>query len=134
MIYILTIGMAGLAFYNSGLRGFVEGLGLSLAVQETVIVVVYTTLLSLPPLLAMLALLRLPHIDDRLLAVLLLAPILISVFCVLGTMLVNRPGTEVEQLRGLVVGLTLRLSMFVAARVALSRSPQGVASSRLPAA
>ena len=121
--YPLAAGAAGFVFYNSGVRGYVEGFGYAYGMQEAIIVSAYAALLSFLPLLSILALLRFPHMGWRRFAAIVAAPVVASILCVLGTMIVGRPEPEVAQLRGFAVGLALRLSMFVAARAALAGVP-----------
>jgi hypothetical protein len=126
VLYALATGIAGLIFYTGGFRGFIEGYALSHGFQELIIVVVYAFLLSVLPLLAVLALLRFPKMSRSLLAVVLLAPIIVSVLSVAGTMLVDKPDLEVAQLRGFLVGLTLKLAMFAVVRTILAGSPNEI--------
>ena len=126
-IYSVAAGAVGFIFYNSGFRGFIEGLGYAYGLQEIIIVIVYSALLSFPPLLSVFALLRFQKTGWRLLATIIAAPVLISVLSVLGTALVDRPEPEVAQLRGFLVGLVLRLTMFIAVRIVLSGSQKGFA-------
>jgi len=127
VLYSLVAGAAGFIFYNSGLRGFVEGSGYSYGLQETIIVIAYATILSVLPLLSILALLRFPKTARGLLLLtVFIAPVLVSVLSVLGTALVNLPETEVAQLRGFLVGILLRLAMFAAVRTILTEQPKDI--------
>lgn len=123
-LYSLAAGAAGFIFYNSGFRSWIEGLGYAHGLQETVIVIAYAMLLSFLPMLSILTLLHFPKTQGVLLAAILTAPVLVSVLSVWGTVLINRPEAEVAQLRGFVVGLTLRLAMFAAVRTVLTGSPK----------
>lgn len=118
-VYSLAAGAAGFIFYNSGFRSFIEGFGYSYGLQEIIIVVVYSAEISILPFLSVFALLRFPIVDVKKLTIVLAAPVLLSVMSVFGTMLVNRPETEIAQLRGFLIGSLLRLSMFVAIRTLL---------------
>jgi len=122
LIYPLVTGITGLFFYTSGFRGFVEGYAYPYGFQELIIVIVYALLLSVVPLMVVLALLRFPKMSRVMLAVILAAPVLVSALSVAWTMLVDRPDPEVAQLRGFLVGLTLKLAMFIAVRTVMAGS------------
>ena len=118
---LFTLAGAGsaLLFHASGARAAVEGLSLGYALQETIIVVVFGLVLSIPPQLsALLAWRRRPRLV-RWLAT-LLAPAAAALLGFLVTLLVDRPVSEVLQLRGLAVGFALRFAQFISLSLVLA--------------
>jgi hypothetical protein len=128
LLVTLSGALSALVFYSSGLRATVEGLQISYAIQETIIVIGFAACLSLPALVA--AILAAPHRDPstgreptRVVAALLL-PTAAAVVALLVTLMIERPVVEILQLRGLVVGFAFRLALFFSLfLVTGSRSP-----------
>jgi hypothetical protein len=124
-LYSLS-GVAGaLAFYDSGLRPWVEGLSLAYAFQELAIAFAFASLVSLLPFAVIMA--GWSSGGPRPFAALgysLLPPLLVSA-SVSFTFLVDRPVAELEQLRGFLAGLMLRLGMYFAARGYGAKSSSG---------
>jgi hypothetical protein len=111
-LFTLVGGAAALVFHSSGIRPAIESLGFGYALQETVLVVVFALVLSLPPhLAAMLMLRRRPGVARG--VVTLLAPTAAALAGFLVTLVVDRPVSEVLQLRGFVVAFALRLAQFL---------------------
>jgi hypothetical protein len=115
-LYSLSGMVGALAFYDSGLRAQVEGLRLGYGLQELAIAFAFAALASLPPFAVIMA--GWKAAKTRPLAALgyaLLPPLLVSA-AVSFTLLVDRPVAELEQLRGFLAGLMLRIGMYFAAR------------------
>lgn len=118
VLFALLGGVSALLFHSSGVRTAIEGLGLGYARQETIVVLVFALVLSVPPHLgALLASRRRPR-PGRLVVTLLL-PTAAALLGFLVTLVVDRPVSEVLQLRGFVVGFALRVAQFFALYVAL---------------
>lgn len=124
--YTIAGGIGGYIFYNSGFRGLIEALGWGYGLQETVIVFVYAIIIAFLPLFAILLIFRFPQISPGTFLLLEFCPALACVLAVLLTTLVNRPETEVAQLRGFLVGLILRLLMFISLRLVLKGYPDQI--------
>lgn len=110
-LFTLVGGSSALAFYSSGVRTAIENLGLGYALQETIVVVVFALVLSVPPHIAALLALRCrpgPAVG----IVTLIAPTAAALAGFLVTLLIDRPVSEVVQLRGFVVAFMLRLAQF----------------------
>lgn len=112
VLFTLAGGASALLFHASGVRAAVERLALGYAAQETILVVVFALVLSVPPQLsALIAARRRPRAGRW--ATTLFAPAAAALAGFLVTLLVDRPVTEVLQLRGFVVGFALRFAQFV---------------------
>ena len=112
ILFIGFGGLSALAFFSSGIRGTVEGMGLSYPLQETIIVVAFALCLSVPPLVAAI----LPHSHGKPVsshAAVVLSPTLAVLLGFFVTLMIDRPVSEILQLRGFVVGFTLRLMVFL---------------------
>jgi hypothetical protein len=128
-LFTVVGGACAVIFYTTGIRAAIVGRGLGYGLQEMLVAAVYALLLSVPPLAATLPALRgsgrLPRPFRA--AVLSLAPAAAVLLGLLATLLVDRPEAEVVQVRGLVVGFALRLTLYVvlaAAFVARPLSPR----------
>jgi hypothetical protein len=112
VLFTLVGGASALLFHSSGVREAIEHLGLGYALQETIIVVVFGLVLSVPPYLAaLLAGPRRPGVSRLL--VTLLAPTAAALLGFLVTLVIDRPVSEVLQLRGFVVGFSLRIAQYL---------------------
>ncbi|MBN1837585.1 MAG: hypothetical protein JW820_17140 [Spirochaetales bacterium] len=121
LLFTLFGGVSAVAFFSFGIRSAIETLGLGYALQESVIVILFALLLSVPAHLA--AVLSMPGATHLGRAVLLsLLPAAAALLGLLLTLVVDRPVSEVLQLRGFVVGFVLRLAMFFALYAAFDRS------------
>lgn len=109
---------SALVFHSSGIREAIERLGFGYALQETIVVVLYAFVLSIPPYLAALLAGR-PRISVARFLLSLFAPIAAALLGFLVTLLVDRPVAEILQLRGFVVGFALRLAQFFSLYVVL---------------
>ncbi|MDR0782539.1 MAG: hypothetical protein LBE83_02100 [Propionibacteriaceae bacterium] len=121
-LFSLATAVAGFIFYNSGIRGTIEGLALPYAAQELTIALTHATILSSLPLLTIFAAQGFRPRNPRLLILIFGLPVVVPGLAALGTALVGLPESEVAQLRGFVVGLLLRLSMFISTWTLLSGS------------
>lgn len=112
VLFTVVASLCALVFYTAGIRGAIEGLSFSYAVQELCIVVLFALCMSGLPLVA--AVLTLPRVRSvsRLLFILVL-PTVAAVVSFLVTLIIERPVGELLQLRGFVVGFALRLAMFI---------------------
>ncbi|MEL7654798.1 MAG: hypothetical protein AAGU75_02690, partial [Bacillota bacterium] len=107
-------------FYNGGFRIFIEQLGFHYGLQECIIAGIYGLVISCFPLLALYLVLRRVGIPLIWHIAGIFLPPAAAALSVLGTSIINMPQLEVAQLRGFVVGLTLRLCMFVIAYLYIS--------------
>ncbi len=118
ILFTLVGGASALLFHSSGVRAAVENLGLDYALQETIVVVVFALALSVPPhLAALLAARRGPRFARF--AVTLVVPTAAALLAFLVTLVIDRPVSEVLQLRGFVVAFALRIAQFFSLYVAL---------------
>jgi len=113
ILYSLLSGLGAFVFYNSGFRVYLEDFHLSYGVQEMVIAAVYALILSVLPLLALLVLRKQLHMPWWFIPSGALFCSVFSALTALSTLLVGRPEMEVSQLRGFIVAVVLRLSLFV---------------------
>lgn len=114
-------GTAGaLAFYDSGLRPALEGLRLAYLPQESLIACVFALTVSLLPFAVLTAAAALSRtgLPARFLPAYAFLPAAMVTSAVLITCLVDRPPSELEQLRGFLAGLMLRTGMYLVARLA----------------
>ena len=125
-IYTLSCMVGALAFYNSGLRTDVEGLRLGYGFQELVIAFAFAILVSPLPFIAIMVIWSAPEPRPRLFAILgySLFPPLLVLAGVSFTLLIDRPIIELEQLRGFLAGLMLRIGMYLVARRYCLREPR----------
>jgi hypothetical protein len=121
ILFTLAGVASALLFYSSGIRETIEGLGLGYALREAILVTIFALILSIPPHLAALLAFRRRRGPARLM-LLLLAPTAAALLGFLVTLLVDRPVSEVLQLRGLVVAFALRLAQVVTLYVTLRPS------------
>lgn len=116
VLYTLAAILGAWAFYTSGLRASVEGLGLGYRLQESLLALGFALLVPLLPL-ALLRGVRGPAWARPSQALGLWAiPALLVLASVFLTFFIDRPAPEVEQLRGFLAGLFLRTGMYAAAR------------------
>jgi hypothetical protein len=124
--FALAGSLAGFAFHDLGIRKAIEGAALGYRPQEIVIVLAYSAMLSIPPLLAASLFLSRGRLVPRH-ALVFLAPVAGSLLGLLFTFLINRPVSEILQLRGFIVGFVMKLLMFTsliwADRLSLERPP-----------
>lgn len=119
LLYTLG-GMVGAwAFYSSGLRDFMEGLGLGYRPQEVLAGLAFSLTIPLLPLGVLLGSGAFPGPRLGKALASLLFPALLVLVSVLLTFFIDRPAPEVEQLRGFLAGLFLRSGMYAAARLGL---------------
>lgn len=117
-------GLFAFLFFSYGFREAVESTVSSYQLRETIIVVIFAICLSVPPLLtAMLVFSRGRPAVSR--VALLLSPTFAALLALLVTLIIDRPPSEILQLRGFVVGFALRLSLFFSLFLA-TRSKQPV--------
>jgi hypothetical protein len=121
LVFTLIGGAAAFAFYSSGVRAAIEALGFSYPAQETIIVVIFGLALSVPALIGAIVALPRVRLTLRHGAVLLL-PAAATLIAFLLTLTIDRPVSEVVQLRGFVVGFALRLTLFFSLFVVVKRS------------
>lgn len=119
-LYSLGGGLGAFVFYNSGFRNYIESFGLAYGYQECIIAGFYALVVSNFPLVVLFPVFRLTSEPLKTLFILILLPLFATVLAVLGTWLVNRPEIEIAQLRGFLVGIVLRLCMFVVVRIYLA--------------
>jgi hypothetical protein len=124
LLFTLLGGLSALAFYSSGLRGIIEGLGLAYGLQESIIVVVFALFLSVPPYASAVLWPPRPSRAGRSAAA-AAAPAAAALTGLLVTLVIDRPVPEVLQLRGFVVGFTLRLALFFALYAGMQRPDGG---------
>jgi hypothetical protein len=118
ILFTLVGGASALLFHSSGVRAVVENLGLDYALQETIVVVVFALVLSVPPhLAALLAARRGPRFAWF--ALTLIVPTAAALLAFLVTLVIDRPVSEMLQLRGFVVAFALRIAQFFSLYVAL---------------
>lgn len=111
VLFTLVGGASAVLFYSSDIRAAIENLGLGYALQETIVVIIFAFLLSVPShLAALLAMQRRPRFAR--LMVTLFAPTTAALIGFLVTLVIDRPVSEVLQLRGFVVGFALRIAQF----------------------
>ena len=126
---ILFIGIGSLsafAFFFFGIREMIESAGWSYQMQETVIVVLFSLILSVPPLAAAsLVLSRVRLLWGHVL--ILFLPTVTALLSLCITLLIDRPVSEITQLRGFAVAFVLRLTVFFsllwAYRLSLRQAP-----------
>jgi hypothetical protein len=111
VLFTLVGGASAVLFYSSDIRAAIENLGFGYALQETIVVVIFALALSVPPhLAALVALQRRPRLARGI--VTLLVPTAAALLGFLVTLVIDRPVFEVVQLRGFVVGFSLRIAQF----------------------
>lgn len=110
-LYGLLEGIAAGGYFLAGLRPIIEQLHLSYIVQETIMVIWFSMLISVPPYLLVYAVFFRGLAPSRLFFNVGL-PIVGALVAFFLTLLIARPQPEVLQLRGFVVGFILRLAMF----------------------
>jgi len=123
-IAVLTLyalaGVAGaLAFYDSGLRRCFERLDLVYGAQELLIAVAFGVIISLPPFGVIIGVAR--RADSSWHGVLAelgyaVLPAMLVGMAVCLTLFIDRPIAELEQLRGFLAGLMLRIGMYIVVR------------------
>lgn len=112
ILFAVFGGLSALVFYSSGIRSAVEGMGFGYTARETLIVVAFALCLSIPPLFAAI----LPLSRGKLVyahGILVFSPTVAALLAFFVTLLIDRPVSEILQLRGFVVGFTLRLAVFL---------------------
>jgi len=119
VLFTLTGGASALLFHSSGVRGAIENLGFDYALQETIVAAVFALVLSVPPHLAALLAGRRRPGPARFMAT-LFAPTAAVLLGFLVTLVIDRPVSEVLQLRGFVVGFALRIAQFISLFAALA--------------
>jgi hypothetical protein len=118
VLFTLVGAAAAEVFYSTGIRAAIEGRGLAYAAKESLVVVVYALVLSVPAHLAAVLGARHRPGPPRL-ALTLFLPTAAALVAFLVTLVIGRPVAEVLQLRGFVVGFALRLAQFLALFAAL---------------
>lgn len=119
ILYALAGVVGALAFYDSGLRRALEGLYLAYGMQEFLIAIAFAMIISLPPLFVLIGAARRANafwpeaLEELGYAVL---PTLLVGAAVCLTLFIDRPKMELEQLRGFLAGLMLRIGMYIGAR------------------
>jgi hypothetical protein len=111
VLFTVIGGVSAFLFHSSGVRAAVENLGLGYALQETIIVVIFAFVLSVPPHLGVLLADRYASGLARAMVTLAI-PTAAALAGFLVTLLIDRPVSEVLQLRGFVVGFSLRIAQF----------------------
>jgi hypothetical protein len=119
ILFTLVGGASAFLFYSSGARSAIENLDLAYALQETIVVVVFAIVLSIPPHVAALLAGRRRRRFARV-AITLVLPTAAALLALLVTLVIDRPVSEVLQLRGFVVGFALRLAQFISLYAALA--------------
>ncbi len=119
-LYGLLEGIAAGGYFLVGLRPIIEQLHLSYIVQETIMVIWFSMLISAPPYLLVYAVFFRGLAPSRLFFNVGL-PIIGALIAFFLTLLIARPQPEVLQLRGFVVGFILRLAMFYTLWTSLNR-------------
>ncbi|MBN1648558.1 MAG: hypothetical protein JW874_11055 [Spirochaetales bacterium] len=111
ILFTLTGSLAAFAFHSIGIREFIISAGWNYRMQETVVNIIFSLVLSIPPLLVSTLVLS----RARLIAkhgIILTLPTLVTLAALCMTFLIDRPISELVQLRGFVVGFILRLTLF----------------------
>jgi len=119
MLHILAGVMGALVFYDSGVRRVIAQLHLAYGPQELVTGMAFAMIISVLPLGVSIATVRRAGTSrSGAMAELGYAflPTLLVAAAVSLTLFIDRPVTELEQLRGFVVGLMLRIGMYIVAR------------------
>lgn len=126
LFYSAAAGVGGLVFYNSGFRNFIESLNIGFGLQEIIIVFVYSLVLSFFPVLAVLLLMRLPKMKTLSFFGLEFFSAILCMLAVAITVVINRPESEIAQLRGFLVGFVLKLTMFISIRIIIKGYPDNI--------
>jgi hypothetical protein len=121
--YALLSGLGAFAFYNSGLRAFVEQLHLGYGFQECVIAGFYGFAVSGLPALALFLVIHGVNMPLIQRAAGLCLPSFAAALTALSTWVINRPELEINQFRGFTIAMILRLVMFLFAIRYISRRP-----------
>lgn len=122
-VYTILGGLAALLFYTISLRSIIAAMGFPYALQESLIVILYACIISLPPYISALFAREPLSVTFRTILNGLL-PVGITFLACAMTFIIDRPAGEIAQLRGFVVGLTLRISMAAVLIFALKESEQ----------
>ncbi len=110
LLYTTVAGLSAMVFFFSGIRTEIELIGLGYEVQEVIIVAIYSLIISVPPYLAAFIYFRQPL--NAMNASFLFIPTAAAILAVTVTLVVRLPVQEIIQLRGLAVGLAIRISAF----------------------
>lgn len=111
LLFVAVGAVCAGAFYASGVREAIENLQLGYVLQETMLALFFALAMSVLPLLAVILasgrgkLAALP-------AIVLAVPTAAALLGFLLTLLIDRPVSEVIQLRGFAVAFALRLALF----------------------
>jgi hypothetical protein len=111
LVCSLIGGISAFLFYSSGFRAFVLEQSFGYILQEVIIVVVLSFCLSGPVFLGAVLVMNSSPGTLRILFFMFL-PAGITLIAFLLTLIIKRPYLEVLQLRGFVVGFTLRITLF----------------------
>ena len=109
--FVIVGSLAAFSFLMLGIRGAVEAAGLGNPLQEVLIAILYSSTLAIPPLLVAALIASRGRLSPRH-ALAILAPVLGTALTVLFLSLINRPASELFQLRGFAVGFVLKLLMY----------------------
>jgi len=112
LLFTLLGGLCALLFFSSNLRGTIEAWRLGYAAQEAILVVFFALCLSVPPYVALVLVMDGTRSTLRLFRLAFL-PTGAALLAFLATLIINRPLSEVLQLRGFAVGFSLRLALFI---------------------
>jgi hypothetical protein len=111
IVLVAVTCLAAWVFYTSGIRESVVPMNMSYSLQELLIVVICAASLSMPSLLATAMLVSRGGLMPRH-GLLLILPTVAAPSAVAFTLIIDRPAVELVPVRGLAVGLALRLAMF----------------------
>lgn len=119
LLYTVVAGLGAMFFYTSCIRAEIESIGLAYEVQEILIVVIYSLIVSVPPYLAASIYFRLPLHGINI--AFLFIPSAAAILAIAVTLVVRLPVQEIIQLRGFAVGLAIRVSSFCILFLSLCR-------------
>jgi len=110
-LFIVIGSLSAFAFFSLGIREVIESAGWSYRMQESIIGVLFSLMLSLPPLLAASLIFSRGRLAwGHVLLLFLPAFTVFLTLCI--TFLIDRPAAEITQLRGFAVAFVLRLTLF----------------------
>lgn len=117
-LYTLGGGLGAVIFYDSGVRRLVESANLGYGGQEVIIAVVWSFVLSISTYLPVqithsISETRVDVLNTRYLALQIPVTTILVLLAVLVSLLIDRPETELSQLRGFFAGVALRLGLFL---------------------
>jgi len=114
MLYTIFSGFGAIAFYDSGVRPFIEAMDLGYAKQEIAIVLLWSAIISTASYLAYLVLFPLHNTETTTVRLLLQIPfaVLLSALAVLFFLCVAAYTQAFDQLKGFAAGFALRFGLF----------------------